>query len=353
MGRCVLAYHWHAEFMLNCARLAAKLSVHPRGRKVIMKDPRLPNTIVALMQYQCQSISCSGESGVGDRNGRSNHSMLQQQNALWLSGSVRACFALGNLIAGNPKTREALGTPAVLDCLVELLAQLTEMLSSDRTRSADGGAACAGTSTGAMKDVGVGTLDSAPDVDRNLIASGRRWGQDETGPGDGEETQVRSTEGKHNDFPGSLRSFHGSNSANTEEQVDLLAKVARCLANLALDCGLADRLGRRQEVSCLVDVVQLAQDDQSFPSSCGQNARHELLLNAMAASTNLSFYDDDDNALWAARGDLLQALANVLLSRDSPSDCVHEALRGLGNLSRDLSLHDEIVSVHSTFDATR
>jgi len=134
---------------------------------------------------------------------------------------VRACFVLGNLTASNGPNRERIGLElGGCDLLLSLLAEATVTASS-------------------------------PQIE---LADAENFGENLAGP-----------KGESGGNPGA---------------VDVLVKLVRLVAHLAMAPSVGAELAARREVGWLVTVLE------SFPI----DSTEELLLNAASAITNLSFY---------------------------------------------------------------
>jgi hypothetical protein len=109
----------------------------------------------------------------------------------------------------------------------------------------------------------------------------------------------------------------------------LLIKIIRLLANLSISPEIGPKLSGLDGVSVLIPLLEMVSQQQ----------RHEeLLLNAVSAVTNLTFYFQpgdaaQQNVLLGDYSKMCAHLMEVLLHENS--EVVTEAARAFGNLSRD------------------
>jgi hypothetical protein len=143
------------------------------------------------------------------------------------------------------------------------------------------------------------------------------------------ELCTRSTEAETDEEEcGNLRSKQLSESA------DVLTKVVRVLANLAIDPGVGITVACHPGIKALVAIL-----DRRFITSS-----EELVLNTVSAVTNLTFYEDSANVLIQHREAILNRMKPLLLH---PNDeAVVESVRALGNLSREQVSRDMICELH-------
>eukprot|EP00658_Telonema_sp_P-2_P014551 TRINITY_DN15531_c0_g1_i19.p1 TRINITY_DN15531_c0_g1~~TRINITY_DN15531_c0_g1_i19.p1 ORF type:complete len:771 (-),score=188.37 TRINITY_DN15531_c0_g1_i19:75-2387(-) len=112
------------------------------------------------------------------------------------------------------------------------------------------------------------------------------------------------------------------------ESADVLTKLVRLLANLAIDPKVGPTVSCHPNMKALISIL-----DRRFISSS-----EELVLNTVSAVTNLSFYEDSCNVLMQHREVLLDRIKPLLLH---PNDeAVVESVRALGNLSREQEARD-------------
>ena len=117
-----------------------------------------------------------------------------------------------------------------------------------------------------------------------------------------------------------------------EEAEDLLVKLIRLVANLSISGEAGPALVRLEGVACLVPILRASLDAN----------REELLLNAVSAVTNLSFYGGGGGGSGGSGGGgsvvlresrpLIAVLVEVLLHENE--EAVAEAARAFGNFSR-------------------
>lgn len=118
----------------------------------------------------------------------------------------------------------------------------------------------------------------------------------------------------------------GGNAAGTKEAEEVLVKVVRLLANVSI----SDSIGRdccaaAAIVSPLLDLL----------GSKTIAEAEELVLNVVAAITNLCFYDLPENLLFSAENkQLLCRLFRPLLLENYNPEALVEAARALGNITR-------------------
>ncbi|KAJ1495097.1 hypothetical protein T484DRAFT_1763418 [Baffinella frigidus] len=69
------------------------------------------------------------------------------------------------------------------------------------------------------------------------------------------------------------------------------------------------------------------------------DAAEELLLDAVSALTNLSYYPSESSVIWARRSELVGALGSMLFAENQ--EAVLEAARAFGNLSWDPAVRED------------
>lgn len=124
---------------------------------------------------------------------------------------------------------------------------------------------------------------------------------------------------------------------------DVLVKIMRCLANLALTPRLRAQVARHADINCIIDVLGgaffmsivckciCASHTVAASDSRRSTVEEELVLNAVAATHNLVYAAQSDNCLWVSRLQLLPLLVNRLF--DSSAAIVAEAASAVANLS--------------------
>lgn len=118
----------------------------------------------------------------------------------------------------------------------------------------------------------------------------------------------------------------GERSEEAEECEAVLVKLVRLMANAAMSEATGPLVaGSAPVVDLLLDILGCKKMPQS----------EELVLNAVSAATNLSFYDTPENLLLVAENaELLCRQLRPLLLESYNAEALSEAARALGNLSR-------------------
>ncbi|KAJ3155755.1 Armadillo repeat-containing protein 2 [Geranomyces michiganensis] len=110
--------------------------------------------------------------------------------------------------------------------------------------------------------------------------------------------------------------------ASARENEEVLIKLIRLLANIAIDPGAGETL---------VQMVEL--EELVYLFACKPIADHEeLVLNIVGAFANFTFYDFERNCLLGMRLDIAKGMITLLLNPNA--ETVVEAGRVLANLSR-------------------
>jgi len=138
--------------------------------------------------------------------------------------------------------------------------------------------------------------------------------------GDGDETEERRR------------------AAEGEQAMEVLIKLVRVVANLAINADVGAELNRQEGLTTLLDVVAVAQ----------RVGDEELMLNAVSCITNVSYYSTAPTSdskssnkpvlsseycfIESNRTAITQLLSRILLDRNE--EAVVEATRAFGNLSR-------------------
>ena len=112
-------------------------------------------------------------------------------------------------------------------------------------------------------------------------------------------------------------------SSGEPRREDVIVKLLRVVANL----GMHRDVGKHASGSPDLSQILLA-----LLSRYSMETSEEVVLNAVAALTNLSFYDHPENIVLERGAEFLPHMAGVLLSRNT--EAVVEAARACGNLSR-------------------
>lgn len=115
----------------------------------------------------------------------------------------------------------------------------------------------------------------------------------------------------------------GAQAAGEPTREDVVVKLLRVVANL----GMHKDVGKHASGS-----PDLAQILLTILSRYTMETAEEVVLNAVAALTNLSFYDHPENVILERGTEFLPYMTGVLLSRNT--EAVVETARAFGNLSR-------------------
>jgi len=115
---------------------------------------------------------------------------------------------------------------------------------------------------------------------------------------------------------------------------DVLTKVIRVLANLAIDESVGPSIAKQSSVARVVNVLERRRIDSS----------EELVLNAVSAVTNLSFYDIEGNIILDNQEGIGTRLQPLLLHEND--EAVIESVRAYGNFSRAQEARDRMVDTH-------
>ena len=201
------------------------------------------------------------------------HTLVPHANSIPIV--VRVSFVLGNITASELESRKELAAAGGVDLLIGLLDQFnrrdSELCASIKTDSGD--------------------TEAEPDTDE-------------------------------------------ARSKRLAESADVLTKVVRVLANLAIDSTVGPTIACHPGMKVLISIL-----DRRFISSS-----EELVLNTVSAVTNLTFYEDKDNVVVQDREVLISRLKPLLLH---PNDeAVVESVRALGNLSREKETRDLLCELH-------
>lgn len=115
---------------------------------------------------------------------------------------------------------------------------------------------------------------------------------------------------------------------------DVLTKVIRVLANLAIDEAVGPQISKQRSVERVVEILERRRIDSS----------EELVLNAVSAVTNLSFYDVEGNVILEKQEVIGTRLQPLLLHEND--EAVIESVRAYGNFSRAQEAKDRMVDAH-------
>jgi hypothetical protein len=142
----------------------------------------------------------------------------------------------------------------------------------------------------------------------------------------------------HSDTEGEVSSR--SLSARRRDTEDLLTKLVRLIAHLAISPTAGPVLARDDGITPLIALLERkatpggqGSGSGGGSSGGGPDPREELVLNLVSCVTNLSFYHAADSHVLHAGKTLARLLAPLLLG--SNPDAVTESARAFGNLSRD------------------
>ena len=114
----------------------------------------------------------------------------------------------------------------------------------------------------------------------------------------------------------------GEGGSEPAERVDVLVKLIRLLAHLAISPAIGERIATHGHSLALLRVLQ----------TFTMEGAEELQLNTISAVTNLSYYLVEGSVLLAEHEALCKALIPVLVFPNTEG--MIEAARALGNLSR-------------------
>jgi len=300
------------ELMFNVARVLAKISLHDTLRQGINSSGNNHlASLLALMEHTARTALPPLHSIAGQQ---------QQQQQQGIALMVRVAFTLGNLTASNEKNRR------------HCLCAVPPSLPSSSL------AAPAGGNGGPVLLV---------DLLEQCHASYERAtaGQHATTTSGGSEDEKSSAEDDAKPDP------------MASELEELLVKLVRLVANLSISTQVGPVLVALPGIAVLVSLLE------SQSGRDKERQREELLLNAVSAITNLSFYpgvaqpsvqspprhaaeekegkEDDDqqnqnpnqNHIFSAHERVCGSLVNVLLHDNE--EAVAEAARAFGNFSRD------------------
>lgn len=310
----------HAELCLNASRVLAKLSLDAEVREVIDSEPRHLQTMRHVLHLHFAELPLL----------------------------VRLCFIFGNLSATSSHDRSALQPSTPL--LLQQLRQHTVAFTAQR-----GGANAAAAAALAVSSV-PDSLEPLPED--GAPAAGAPAAEPEPRSRPSSRASSSSHSSSHSSSrPSSSRSARPRSArpqsarrggraeaaAPSEcERVEVLVKLVRLLAHLAIspEAGLA--IAATPEALALLELLEaLQQEGGSVPGEGSPDGargeasalvREELLLNTVSAITNLSYYRHSDNQLLQSQEQLCRLLVPVLMHPNEEGQV--EAARALGNLSR-------------------
>ena len=137
----------------------------------------------------------------------------------------------------------------------------------------------------------------------------------------------------------------GSSESAVAAVEDVLIKLVRLIANMSISASLGMQMLASPGGLRLVELLSRAEQRRkrfSIPEEGNKRAymsAEELVLNVVAATSNLLFYANacslapEEECLFAKRNELVPTLVDLLLHPNQ--EATLEALRALGNLSRD------------------
>merc|ERR1711871_598523 len=115
---------------------------------------------------------------------------------------------------------------------------------------------------------------------------------------------------------------------------DVLTKVIRVIANLAIDEEVGPSIALHGCTQRVVDILDRRRIDTS----------EELVLNAVSAVTNISFYDVANNLILQQQDRVSVRLQPLLLHEND--EAVIESVRAYGNFSRSKEARNKMVETH-------
>jgi len=124
------------------------------------------------------------------------------------------------------------------------------------------------------------------------------------------------------------------NEKKGKDVADVLTKVIRVLANLAIDESVGPSIAEHGCMSKVIDILERRRIDSS----------EELVLNTVSAITNISFYESDENLILLQQDKIGIRLQPLLLHEND--EAVIESVRAYGNFSRTSEARDKMVETH-------
>lgn len=129
-------------------------------------------------------------------------------------------------------------------------------------------------------------------------------------------------------------SGEAADKKRSRDIADVLTKVIRVLANLAIDDSVGPAIAEHGCTSRVVDILDRRRVDSS----------EELVLNAVSAVTNISFYEVDNNVILTNQDRISVRLQPLLLHEND--EAVIESVRAYGNFSRSSESRHKMVETH-------
>ena len=302
----------HLELCVNACRVLSKLTLYDDVRARIHADDAHLDALLAVLAAHAA------------------HDTLL----------VRCCFILANLTSAHEPTRVAVAAAAAPQ-LLGMLATRTAAFIAAGERG-DGAPAVAPAAAAAAAAAAAGGAAPASETPSPPPTGNSGGGESPPAPA-GAPSAAAASGGGGGSGAGSGSGAAGGvgRVAGASEELDVLVKLGRLVAHLAISPQVGPQLAASPQAEVLLDLLDhLTQLQQQPPRQGGGGGgggldvhREELMLNAVSAVTNLSYYLDD-NALLARPERLVRSLVPVLMYAPNP-EAMAEAARAYGNLSRD------------------
>ena len=292
---CVLfdAAPTNGELCLNVSRVLAKLSLHEDVRARIDAQPAYVDAMAVALTH--------------------HHAEPQVL--------IRLCFILGNLSATNERNRESITRIAL-----PLLLQLLEQYAAQAGGAAAPAAVSMGVQTGGGEGMAVAISDDAEATgDGPTDASSSSHDAASGGAAADARGATRESDAERSVGESSSAKTDGSGGSGggaPPESIDVLVKLIRLLAHLAISPHIGEQIATYPQSLALLRVL----------TSFSMERHEELQLNAISCVTNLSYYLVDGSVLLESHEALCTALIPVLVFPNTEG--MIEAARALGNLSR-------------------
>jgi len=300
----------HAELAMNVCRVLAKLSLHEDVRRRMDADPRAVEGLLRVLQLH-----------------HADRPLL-----------IRACFILGNLSANNERNREmmaAAALPLLLQLLCTHAAAVTAASPPSSTKETKEN--CAPPAAAARPPTRVDSATSTHDPEGECAPQRPAGAPPPPPTAAGDDGTAAAKEmvaaaggvgGKEGGAAAKGASDDKEEEERQAERFDVLVKLIRLLAHLAISRPIGEQVAAAAELDALLGLLE------RFAS---EPQHEELLLNATSAITNVTFYIPPDDApcshaLLAHPARLVAALQPVLTQPNEEG--IVEASRALGNLSR-------------------
>jgi len=276
---------------------------------------------------------------------------------------IRACFIMGNLTVSNDRNRMTIckdydsKCPLLLRTLEDIIAQdeRAEQKIKEEAKSntiSDENKAASGSSEGAPNSSRITTrATTSSSSSNNSSSSSSSSSSSNSCSSSGKATTISSSNSNNSsssssssgssssgsrsrrssstgDSTSSSSSSSAKNISSTHKMAgeveNLLTKVVRLLANVSINEKIGLRLCKDPKIGHLVTLLE-----RKDP-----NISEEVVLNVISAITNISYYQHPDAVLRSLEiGErLLGCLMPLLFSTNT--EMLHEAVRVLGNFSR-------------------